>query len=198
MRCPVPPWRRLSTKLYTYMNKRLLTAAQERQASVTTINVEQLLRFMTFCRVWRMLFILNVICSDFNMQKWKCHFAGLFQVWLWPADGTQKAFISTRVCSTEPRVAHFGFWTRECQSSRNCLRLWEAIMLLYSVLYITVWKKAYSVQPKKHNNNNFKKSFIFIYVFVLYLLAALWGCVLTVFSRYNNVGRRLFASDVCH
>lgn len=73
--------------------------------------------------VWRMLFILNAICSDFNMQKWKSHFARLFQVWLWPGDGTQKAFISTRVCSTEPRVAHFGFWTQECHSSRNCLRL---------------------------------------------------------------------------
>lgn len=52
MRCPVPPWRCLSTRLYTYMNKRLLTAAQERQASVTNIKVEQLLRFVTFCRVY--------------------------------------------------------------------------------------------------------------------------------------------------
>lgn len=54
MRCPVPPWSCLSTRLYTYMNKRLLTAAQERQASVTNIKVEQLLRFVTYGRVYRL------------------------------------------------------------------------------------------------------------------------------------------------
>lgn len=157
MRCPVPPWSCLSTRLYTYMNKRLLTAAQERQASVTNIKVEQLLRFVTFCRVYRLKDAIYSECYMLWFQYAEvkislCQtFSGLALTWWWDAESLHfHTCLLHRAQGGSFRFLNSGVPLKQKLPKAlgmNWNTKWDAIMLFYCVLYITVWKKACSVEP---------------------------------------------------